>query len=489
MSIAQQITYSEPQRDDLRRTEFEIIGKMNGNFLIFTNNKQDNNISIYDNSMKLLQRVKLEFLPDRILNTYFIPYSTFCYMIYEYQKKNIVHCAVVKLDDQARKMEEPIELDTTQISFSASNKIYTVVFSEDKQKIMLFKINTKSSKNYLFTTFLYDSKLQLIDRHRLYMPMEEHSEAFTDFLLDDEGTLVFAKFVRNSGSDYVTAVSIATKGPTVDNFSIKDLAVGERFLDEIKIKIDNDNKSYIISGFYYKQRRGNIEGLYTAVWDKVSDSISKESVTLFSDELRAAAKSSDATQKMAFNDYFIKKVINKRDGGFVLISEAQYTSSRGAYFNRWDYMSGGYNPYMMPMDYYGSPYYNPWRTGYPPNGPMRYHAENIMVLSFDKTANLEWSNIIPKNQYDDESDNLISTQTMNTGGEIHFLFNQYDHRNILLADESVSPEGKLTRYPTLRNLDKGYDFMPRYGRQVSSKQMIVPCLYRSYLCFAKIEFS
>jgi hypothetical protein len=484
---AQHIVYSEPQRDDVRRTEFEIIGKINGNFLIYTNNRADNNITIFDNDMKIMQRVTLDFLPDKIISTYFVPYQDFCYMIYEYQKKNIVHCAAVKIDGQARKIGEQMELDTTQIGFAASNKIYTVVFSEDKQRIMLFKINSKNQKNFLFTTFLYNSQLELIDRHRLNMPMEERSETFTDFLLDNEGTLVFGKFLRNNGNDYVSRVSIATKSPMADDFSIKDLGTGDRLLDEIKLKIDNNNKIYILTGFYYKQKRGNIEGLYTVLWDKATDSKIKESTAVFSDELRNVAKSSDASVKTAFNDFFINQIIIKRDGGFVLVSESQYTTSRGGYFNRWDNMYG-YNPYISPMDYYSYPYYSPWnRYGYP-NNAVRYHAENIMILSFDKNAGFEWSNVIPKSQFDDESENLISNHIMNTGGEIHFLYNQYDHRNILLADQSISPDGKITRYPTLKNLDRGYDFMPRYGKQVSGKQMIIPCLYKNYLCFAKIDF-
>lgn len=485
---AQQIAYSEPQRDDVRRTDFEIIGKMNGNILVFTNNHSDNNISIFDNEMKLLQRVHLDFLPEKIINTYFIPYPDFCYMFYEYQKKSIVHCEMVKIDGNGKKMNEPIELDTTHVGFAANNKIYTIVFSEDKQKIMLFKINSKNSKNFLFTTFLYNSQLELIDRHRLNMPMEERGETFTDFLLDNEGTLVFAKFFRSSGSDYVSRVAIATKGPTADDFSIKDIGSGERLLDEIKIKVDNNNKFYILTGFYYKQKRGSIEGLYTVIWNKATDAKIKEATTVFSDDLRAIAKSTDASVKMAFNDFFIHKIINKRDGGFLLVSESEYTTSRAGAFNRWDYMYG-YNPYLSPIEYYNYPYYSPWnRYGGFNSNAVRYHAENIMILSFDSSCNLEWSNVIPKSQFDDESDIMLSSQIVNTGGELHFLYNQYDHRNILLNDQSVSPEGKITRYPTLKNLDKGYEFMPRYGKQVGGKQLIIPCLYRNYLCFAKIDF-
>ncbi|HKP32728.1 MAG TPA: hypothetical protein VJT83_08370, partial [Chitinophagaceae bacterium] len=86
------------------------------------------------------------------------------------------------------------------------------------------------------------------------------------------------------------------------------------------------------------------------------------------------------------------------------------------------------------------------------------------------------------------TDNLISHTLMNTGGQLHFLFNQYERKNLLLNDQSIGPDGKVTRYPTLRNLDKGYEFMPRYGKQVSAWEMIVPTLYRNYLCFAKVEF-
>ena len=484
---AQKITYTEPEREDSRRTNFEIVGKINGNYLIFKNNNSNNAISIYDESMKLKQRVPLDFMPDKYINVDFVAYQDYFYMIYEHQHKSIVHCMAVKVDGLGHKLSEPVELDTTQIGFAANNKIYTIAVSENKQRIMVFKINSKNPKNFLFTTFLFDNQLQLIDRHRMFLTMEEKNELFTDFLIDNEGELVFGKFLRSGSNDYVSRVAVVTKAPTADSFSVKDIGSADRILDEIKIKVDNNNHRFFLTGFYYKQKKGNIEGLYTVVWDKASDARLKETITIFNDELRALAKGTDANLRMAFNDYFIKQVITKKEGGYLMISESLYTTSRGNMFNRWDYMS---NPYYMPGMYYSpyySPFYNPWNRNYG-NYASRYHAENIMVLSFDREGNLEWSNIIPKSQFDDENENSISYHMMNTGGELHFLFNQYERRNMLLNDQSIAPDGKITRYPTLKNLDKGYDFMPRYGRQVSSWQAIVPCLYRNYLCFAKIDF-
>src|SRR6202012_594130 len=57
-----QILYTDPEREDGRRTNFEIIGKMNGNFLVFKNNNSKNDICIYDSVMKLQQRVPLTLM-------------------------------------------------------------------------------------------------------------------------------------------------------------------------------------------------------------------------------------------------------------------------------------------------------------------------------------------------------------------------------------------------------------------------------------------
>ena len=38
------------------------------------------------------------------------------------------------------------------------------------------------------------------------------------------------------------------------------------------------------------------------------------------------------------------------------------------------------------------------------NQAVRYHADNIAVLSFNEKGELEWNNVMGKSQYDDESD-------------------------------------------------------------------------------------
>ena len=100
-----------------------------------------------------------------------------------------------------------------------------------------------------------------------------------------------------------------------------------------------------------------------------------------------------------------------------------------------------------------------------------------------------WNKVFSKDHFDDDTDDLISYQLMNTGGQLHFLFNMEERRTNLLNDYTIEPGGKISRNPTLHNLDKGFEFMAKYGKQVSARQMIIPCLYRNNVCFAKIEFN
>src|SRR5581483_5840953 len=111
ITVAQKISYSEPERDDSRRTDFEIIGKIGGNVLIFKNNHNDNAISVYNSDMKLLDRVKLDVVDDHWINVDFIPYSDHVWMIYQFQRRSIVYCMGVKLDANAKRLTDPIELD------------------------------------------------------------------------------------------------------------------------------------------------------------------------------------------------------------------------------------------------------------------------------------------------------------------------------------------------------------------------------------------
>ncbi|HRO44612.1 hypothetical protein [Agriterribacter sp.] len=490
-ALAQRIHYSDPGRDDYRQVNFEIIGKVGSNIVIYKNYRSKNDLSIFDGEMKLKDKINLDFLPDKLINVDFVPYPDFFYMIYQYQKRNIVYCNVVKMDAAGQKLIGPVEIDTTQIGGTSDNKIYSTIYSEDKQHIMVFKINKRNERNYFFTTLLYNDKMEFRKKSRLPVTMPRKDAVFSDFIVDNEGDFVFTRCSRNGSRDNISQMDLMIKPAMLDTFRINNIPLTDNFLDEVKIKADNINKNYLISSLYYKQRRGNVEGIYIAVWDKTENRVKAENYNIFNDELKEDARSENTSAKTAFNDYFIRQVLPKKDGGFLIAAELFFTSSRGNNWNRYDYLYSpysmypysSYNSYWSPYGMYGNPW-NRWNYG----SSTRYYSENIALFSFDPNASMEWSNILHKSQFDDNSSDALSYMVYNTGSEISFLYNQLERRVRLLSEQSVTPNGAVNRSPTLKNLNKDFEFLPKYGKQVGARQVVMPCMYRNYICFAKIDF-
>ena len=144
--MAQKITYSEPDKDDIHAVNFDIIGKINDHFLVYKSVRSNYIITEYDDEMKLVKDNKMDFLPERIINSDIITYKDFFFFIYQYQKKNIVYCMAAKINSNGKINGIPKQLDTTAIPFFATNKIYNIIISENKQRIAIYKINTKDQR-------------------------------------------------------------------------------------------------------------------------------------------------------------------------------------------------------------------------------------------------------------------------------------------------------------------------------------------------------
>ena len=208
---AQKITYSEPERDDVRSVDFDIIGKINGHYLVYKQIHSSYNIAVYNDEMQLIDKVKMDFLPDKLITTDLITYKDHFYFIYQYQKRNIVYCDAARLDGDGKITGDPIILDTTAINFFASNKIYNILYSEDKHRIGIYKISSKDREEYIFTCSVFNDSLTLLSKNTNIIPMQQNNDFLTEFTLDNEGWIAF---VKASGNDAKT-----------DNATIQDLTL------------------------------------------------------------------------------------------------------------------------------------------------------------------------------------------------------------------------------------------------------------------------
>ncbi len=460
---AQQIIYATAEKGG-RRSDFEIIGKVSDNFVIFKNGPSETSILLYDDNMQLLNRVPLPIpvVPEKSIYLDFIAFEQFFYVLCEYQKKNIVFLSAIKIEGQGKKMSGMIGIDSTLVDASNTDKIYTKIISEDHRRWMILKVATNNS-GYSFTTFLFDKNLNTIASNITDLPAPNKNSVFSNYTLDNDGELVFTQ-TEKIESSVIDHFSLITKSANASQFNIHALTTKVKIKDDMLLEVDNVNKRYLLSAFCRNKDKEYVDGIYTMIWNKIPDSLLKESVTTFDDNLRRSCKSSQSNLKTTFEDYHLIKTIPIKTGGYLIISESEFSSESGYAGVRLHQPAFGHTLYSVD------------------------NAENILVLNFNKDGMLEWNNVLHKSQGDPNGNNQISFGLFNTGKELHFLYNEKDKNALLLTDQVLTSDGQLQRQAVLHNLDKGYTFMPKLGKQVSPNEMIIPCYLKFSLSFAKLKY-
>jgi hypothetical protein len=138
---------------------------------------------------------------------------------------------------------------------------------------------------------------------------------------------------------------------------------------------------------------------------------------------------------------------------------------------------------VSPFSYYGG-YFGPFSG----SSVREFNYGDILAISYDGAGKEEWHSFIRKDQYSQEDNGVFSSYAfLNGGGSLLFLYNDFDRSNsrIQLATIDGSGEVIAKELSTDRNAP---DWLPRRGVQISARQIVLPCLTRRGLCFAKVVF-
>lgn len=486
---AQTVYFSETQKEENDEIKFEILGRADTNYLIYKNIRWKHLLSWYASDMKLVKSERLKFIPEKTFNVDLVLMPRSLYVIYQYEKGNVVYCYGVKMALNGEILGDPVLLDQTKISIIGDHKIYGVNYSEDRQRILLYKMHLRNSKITIMTK-IFGSDFLLQDSSRVEVAYDERLEFYSDPEVANDGTILYSKQLRNMSGENFKSIQIFSRKPGDASYSIVEISQEGKYTDELHLKIDNLNKSYIFNSFYYDDTRGDIKGLFSAVIQK--DNNVRTAYNVFDDAIRSSINESGKLRQ-AFDNLFIKNTFVRKNGSFVLVSE-KYSSQSKANdngFNRWDYLgnypySSGSDYFLTNPYYYG--YYRPYRS-YSAVQSVRYYYDEMLVVSMDSSLNFKWNTIVHKKQFDDDNENYLSFATMNVGGNMHFLFAEDNTKNQIVNNQSISPSGNLVRYPTIKSYQTSYAFMPRLAKQVGPNEMIFPCVRLGSITFAKVIFS
>ena len=488
-SSAQNVLFSEIQKKDNKNIKFEILGKVEGHYLVYKNISRSHFLSTYDAQMQLIETNALDFLPENLFDIDFIRYPDYFIVLFQHQKNKTVYCNAAKVDIHGKLLQPITVLNYTNIGFFASQKIFKTVYSEDKQQILVFKKNIRNDIISLDAK-LYNTSFLLIDSVIQLYSFNVRKENFTDCSVDNNGNFYFIKESTEFNGDNIKSLELYQHRFNQIGFVNLSINLSGYFVTGSCIKVDNINKKIVLNAFYLEEKEDIVEGLFSAVVDPINFVTKKSVFNLFSEDIKKSLQS----EKYKKNNQQIilpENILLKKNGSFILMAEDNYTESvyNNNQFNNSNYYdpSSGY----ASNDYYVyNQNYNNYRSynSLSNTNALRYYYKDIVMVGIGEDLQMEWVNQIKKNQVDVEQDNFLSFTTINLGTQIQYVFIDKDPQHEIISIQGLFSDGSIKRYPAIKSRQLGYEFMPRLSKQVGSKELLMPFVYMGKIGLAKIIF-
>jgi hypothetical protein len=467
---AQDIFYSKAQKFTLQNGDLNIVGWCGDRLYTYRSSKEGYYLDAYNDSMRLLATVALDYFPKKIFETQFYATSESMVVLYQAIQHNEVVQYAARLDDKARIIGKPKALDSVKIGWFSSNKeYYNSVGSADRSKIMIYSIGRKKSRKININTILLDKDLNVLGKGAPFI--ETNDDVNIDqALLSNDGMLYLAGSPEHEYKRFGDNAWIFRLSPNGQQFDVVPLPLTGSYVSPVYMKVNDQTNEIYLGAYYSDDKSDNNEGVIYGVLPPIALEFSTFKKIPFDEELRNV--SDERNKKRAFNDYEVRKIIVKNDGGFILVGENYNIAVRS------------YN-YGM-----GAGYYNYYNTGGYNNTTVReYHYGDVMVLSYDKDGNRKWHSFIRKDQNSTDDGGMFSSYAMlNSGASLVFLYNDYTLSKSVLSIAAIDIDGNLQMKKVNPSGIGLGDWVARTGKQTDIKEIVIPVLKKDNLSFARVAF-
>ena len=520
---AQSYVMSGIEKTDKDQMQYEVLGKVDGRYWIYKNNDGIATIAQYNDQMQLVQQNDLVFLPKKLNALEFVTKSNRVYAFYQFQAATTVYAMVAELDEKGQLVGTPTIIDTAEkIRPGSGAKIFNLIESEDRSKLLYFSVNTTNPASIKIKTMALSTPFGKLNEATISINAQNKKSNLSDFALDNKGNLFCLRNVEQpNAAPVVSLLYMAADGSEVVETPIVNNSL---ILDDIRLKINNTNGTVIVNSFYATEKKGHIEGMYTFIWDIATRQNSLSNASRFTDAVRDAV-TNKKNLKNAFDHFYFDQVQPNADGSFTIIVEAATTSSNRNAFSRWDFFWGGpfYNPFIF--NFWNRPFgFYPWaRFGWGMMGPwgwggwgpgwglgwggwgmmrgpwgwgggfggfgypsVTYSAGKVAILNFDAKANIQSVKTIDKQQSDVNVDQFIGYGQINNAAGTNFLYYQKSKGVRQLIHQTLTPSGAIVQGNAIPLNEKQVEWMPRSLKQVGDKEAILPYQTKGKLGFAKI---
>jgi hypothetical protein len=366
------------------------------------------------------------------------------------QKRNILYSQIIDkeslkpIGDFSKIVEVPYESKYKYDFFPLGLGIHRNtgsfygIYSSDKSKIALIaKTDLKGKADETFCISVLDEKMKVLWSKIIVLPYLNKLFDVLSFDVSNQGDVyIIGKLYNEKKKEKVNdkpnyKYQLLHYNADTEHDNTIDIQIKDVFITDLKVSVNKDD-DVICAGFYSNKGTESVMGTYLTIVDGKTKKIRSEFKQKFDfnfvceslneNEIKKAKKLQADGKEAEMNRFVMRDIVRKNDGGYLLTAE-QFLDN--------DYYLGGNNSKRV----------------------MYY--DDILIVSLNKTGDVEWRKIIPKRQAtNSEDDPTISFATILLDDVVYILFNDSENN---IKKNRFTKDHKLS-YPVL-----GYQSFVLFG--------------------------
>ena len=423
-------TLHYPKEAQFESNSFKILGRLKNHILVYTSYVLTNQevrtlIYVFDTEMHLLRKTELN-LPQYFN---FLVSSDVIYLFYQQEEDEKLYLTCSALNDNGELIGPLQSVDLGSQAPEWRNRDYQVCYifsNQDKSKIMVVQQPLKYSKSISLSTWLFDNQMHLEHRSNVTIPVLNWNEELHEFNLDNDGNLVFLRISKQADRN-----TLFMKEKDQDTVSFtRFLQPGVFINNNVKLKINDANQSYVVFANCFKKKHSTESGIYLFAWDKKKRQPTVSTKTFFPETKRG-------------DDLVIHDIKFKKRNGYLV--EA------------------------LSID-----------------PEHRLVLKNIKLVDFDSTGNMNWAHYIKYTEAKDAGIGIYNTFASDTS--IYYFYEQLlKNGHSYISVQGIDASGVLQDAAILKSRTDAYPNISK-GMQISADEFLLPFQDGTYTYIGILKF-
>ena len=447
---------------------YDMLGYVGNNTLLYLDKGLNHYINVYDKDLKYKRNKELTFEKRRVRVHYLVPLDTTFNLVYSFKERDTIYYKINTYDHNAVMIDSLTMLKEPTTITKPKNFRYAT--SEDNSKTVLF---AQDQGRYIYVRVIDNVKKEVIWHADVELKNLDTWDDFRQITVTNEGIVIYLFEQNNSRysreDHWLTLLGIY-QGSIILQTKV-DLK--DRISNDIELSFNNKTGNVVVAGLS-SEKKSDEATEYFFVNKHISNFklIEVPQVEEIGLDFVRAVYGRKKNKEKALKNFKVHSIMNRHDGGFLLIAEMDREYQRRTAFNQVPRANRNNNN----------------------NSPMRgwtdYYNEDIVMFSIHPDGEEHWKEVLFKKQFSQDDGGIFSSfYLFKTPSRIKLIYNDEIKNNNTVSEYVLNPIGQFERNSLLSTEYQNLRLRFRDALQLNNQELLISSEKNYNLRLVKIDYT